>query len=1133
MANLLGSDVDSCVLKTIEAVDTIRRGILDQNQMREAHMVIEALNSNPNVDSTLPIAYKLITFSGNEDLTQSVKHFGLQLVENCIKYKWNEISNPTKDEIKAVLQKMICETLVGKDLKLIKEGISKCVVEVMKREWPGNWSHLMGFMLSLKLNDRVLFIIGRLSEELGIFYSPANRDRRRDMTIELKANYPAILNYIGECLVSGDCDLCSAALRTLSPFLEWHTFDESLLIFLCDILAMDIDPARDREQIFIKTQTTDCLLTCLFRKGSKKDRIGIMDLFCPKNVTSIFKCIDMVIPKISVNNFFNDHFTLAKRVFSVVTMMGQTAIQLHSVKQLPMETWQIYIQKMHSLFCIDNYILNAFVLQFWRDLAKSKELQTLITESLLTSLLSMIPEKLFKRPFGDPSIPMEFDDEEDYDVFYIKFKAELTDLVRSLTVYREDICFNFASNLLMATQAKKENGPDPSANAKWEITAHILEAVCNRLTNVSLYYQQGSPLLNMLVKSDGTDLAVDILSCHLSCISALTVFVPHLLSQEPNLIGALLEKMFKLAGYELPGERKDNRSNSVRNLRRYACALFVKLTRAYSKILFPIFGQLKDHIHKTFAVNIESSQTEICTLNEGLMILSNCFEDPAQQILFVNELLEPIKWFLECYLTPATFISSVGLDTAPTDFDSKGQTRAQLMYAISTLLGLLKRIKKKEVLYSPVMAFMNPLCNLLSNLNSLWNQEMMMICHADYRPIVFAPVTENDRLTLLEIHGTSHETNEACNPAKSPASRMQKFLWTIQDNCYSAIGCAYSLIIPELHLEFNNITLALAGFENLPPMKLKTLIRSFLKPFLINYPVNDLNVLENKFLPFVKQVLPVLFNRIDSSCKTIREREYVKEKTEMEREIVEEKVIRALSIDFVDLLSSLIVSSKGGRKAENPMDEDDWEMRETNEQNNKPVEQSASYLGDYLIKNLPSIITQICFQCLNWPDSTVSWKAGSLCEVVLARLIEHVMVRNPSDCLFLLENICKALGYFGEYEQNRGICLQLISTIYESLILPMQFDSVKHHLIQLSDGNMNKWIQFEENWIRKPPKNKNVQKGRREALKELLDPIIGKSLAIMGRKQQDGGGNLISTIRRKKTTDVFNDVTLYLYELFI
>uniref|UniRef100_T1JUD3 Exportin-5 C-terminal domain-containing protein n=1 Tax=Tetranychus urticae TaxID=32264 RepID=T1JUD3_TETUR len=1066
MKKALKAEIDHYVPKTIEAVDTIRRGILDKNQMREAHMVIEALNNNPNVDLTIKIAYKLITFSGNEDLTPSVKHFGFQLVENCIKYKWDEISNPTKDEIKVFLQKMVCETLVGKDLKLIKEGISKCVVELMKREWPVNWPHLTDFMLSSKLNDRVLMVMGRLSEELGIFCSPSK--------------------------------------------------------------GTDIDPARHREQLRIIKQATDCLLTCLFRKVPEKDCLIIMKLFCPKNVTSIFKCVDLARPKINVNNFSNDHFTLAKRVFSVVTMMGQTAIQLHSLKQVPTETWQIYIQKMHSLFCIDNYILNAFVLQFWRDLAKSKELQSLINASLITSMLSFICTKLFKRPFGDPSIRMEFGDEEDYDVFYIKFKAELVDLVRSLTVYREDICFNFASILLMTTQMKREN----ASIAEWKITASILGAVCNHLTDVSLHHQQGSPLLDVLVKSDESDVAVEILCCQISCAIALTIFIPHSLSSDPSLIDTLLEKIFKMAGYELPGENSDNRSNSVRNLRHIACSLFIRITRRYSAILLPAFDQLKDRIHATFAVNIEASQNEICALNEGLMILSNCFEDPAQQTLFVNELLEPIKWILDCDLTPVTFISSVGLDTSPCDFDFKRQTRAQLMHVISTLLGLLKRVRKKEVLHAPVMAMMNPLCKLLSHLNSLWNQEMMMICHADYRSTVFAPITERDYLTFLEILGTSHEDNEDCNPSKSPALRMQKFFLNFQDYCYSAIGAAYSLITPELYLEFNNITLAVAGFENLPDMMLRRVIRVFLKPFFKNFRFNDIDDFEKTFSPFVKQVLPVLFTRIDISMKIICERECIEEKTDIRREIVEEKASRDLALDFVSILRCLILSSKSNRKPENLIDEDDFDSRETDEQNNKPVEQSASYLGDYLIKNLPSIITQICFQCLNWPDSTVSWKAGSLCEVVLARLIEHAMVRNPSDCLFLLENICKALGYFGEYELNRGICLQLISTIYESLILPMKFNSVKHDLIKLSDGNIEKWVQFEKKWIRNPPKTKNVQKSKREALEELLDPIIGKSLSKIGRNPQDKGGNSISTPRRKKTTDVFNDKTLYFYELF-
>uniref|UniRef100_T1JUC9 Uncharacterized protein n=1 Tax=Tetranychus urticae TaxID=32264 RepID=T1JUC9_TETUR len=65
MAHLLSAEVDSSVLKIIEAVGSIRRGILDKNQMREAHMRIEALNNSPMWVKP----FKLTNFQYDEDLT--------------------------------------------------------------------------------------------------------------------------------------------------------------------------------------------------------------------------------------------------------------------------------------------------------------------------------------------------------------------------------------------------------------------------------------------------------------------------------------------------------------------------------------------------------------------------------------------------------------------------------------------------------------------------------------------------------------------------------------------------------------------------------------------------------------------------------------------------------------------------------------------------------------------------------------------------------------------------------------------------------------------------------------------------------------------------------------------------------
>ena len=77
-------------------------------------------------------------------------------------------------------------------------------------------------MLSSKLNYRVFLSREDDQKNYAFFagnsYSPANYEETT--AVEFKSRYPEILTYIGEFLVSGDIDLCSPALQTISVFLE-------------------------------------------------------------------------------------------------------------------------------------------------------------------------------------------------------------------------------------------------------------------------------------------------------------------------------------------------------------------------------------------------------------------------------------------------------------------------------------------------------------------------------------------------------------------------------------------------------------------------------------------------------------------------------------------------------------------------------------------------------------------------------------------------------------------------------------------------------------------------------------------------------------------------------------------------
>lgn len=76
-----------------------------------------------------------------------VKHFGLQLMEHTVKFNWNNISQQEKVFIKENSMKLLCQGVGAADdssLQHLKDALSRVIVEMIKREWPQQWTGLLG-----------------------------------------------------------------------------------------------------------------------------------------------------------------------------------------------------------------------------------------------------------------------------------------------------------------------------------------------------------------------------------------------------------------------------------------------------------------------------------------------------------------------------------------------------------------------------------------------------------------------------------------------------------------------------------------------------------------------------------------------------------------------------------------------------------------------------------------------------------------------------------------------------------------------------------------------------------------------------------------------------------------------------
>lgn len=170
------------------------------------------------------------------------------------------------------------------------------------------------------------------------------------------------------------------------------------------------------------------------------------------------------------------------------------------------------------------------------------------------------------------------------------------------------------------------------------------------------------------------------LSVLLSCISSLFVVV----TITPGALHPTLSCIFKCITFV--GPAKENQENSVRILRRHGCALMVKIATRYPSTLVPVFDYLRQTIVEDLFIKTKIlHKMEFVTLIEGLVLISNEFQNFAAQSRFIEDLAKPIcdqLKNLEVHF-PNFFL---GLDSACQE------SRAELAFCLNFLAALFRRV---------------------------------------------------------------------------------------------------------------------------------------------------------------------------------------------------------------------------------------------------------------------------------------------------------------------------------------------------------------------------------------------------------------------------------------------------------
>ncbi len=1039
----------------------------------------------------------------------------------------------------------------------VKDAVSRVVVEMIKREWPQHWPSLISDLLQLcsmgpTQDELVLLIFLRLTEDVLVFQSLSQHQRRREIVQALSENFPVLFQYFTETLKTRyqayksfpesdnsmdkliNCQVARAVLMTLPPFLtEWVPISYltsnggQLLELFCLMLS---DPS-------LQIPAAECLLAFTGRKGKHDDRKPILLLFSEAAMQVILDATRVAAQAVLSEH----HYNFLKRMCNVLTSLGSQLAVLWGACDTVGEPSNFlqYLEAVLEFTKHPSQTLGSYTHGLWASFLKHQSISSNATfQACIPVLIQTTRQTLLK--VGIPSLDnspscaysrLDFDCDEDFKIFFSRYRAEISDTIRLSTALCPVTCFQFTANWLDEQLRKPLDIGEATSHCNLSSPSFVeWDALTVCLENVMVHLRQTGKAENLV--QDGTKLLKDclafqsqdplILSCLLSLISALFPFVTH----SPDVLPIVLEKIFSSAVFNLEGQTKATRSKAVKNVRRHACSCLVKICKQSPDLLLPSFNELYSHIKKISDDPEGLSQMEKCTLIEALLLINNRFADFERQSQFIGEILVPVKeiWLAEkmrkSLWSCGQFLSYVGLDqpaVEPSSEDTCGINRSEILYCVTMILAVLKRSIWPEdmeqaktgkfvagqtasgdaILCNPatrhlIGTFDNVLA-LIRTLNVMWFAENLQKRHPDFAEAY--SMMDVDKQQVLGIRPPSIDNTDSMS-SQRPLERMQSFLNTVHSTSHHILGNAGQFLGLEFYqspsLTTSLLNSIFVNLENNPNFRLRHIIRIFLKPFVQFCPPCS-NTAETLILPLLQRFAPFIQARLDAAWQVLNvnteEETAVGQGGDQEsQEVLEEYILRQLSREYIEFLVGVFRERKIQGVVDDAMDDGDAPAPQPSQKEDK-----LSDLGQTLLSS-PSLYSSIVltlFGALQWKDTAVCGKTISTCWPVTQQLISNNVLEN-ADVMHLFNAVLNALHIHGQHEAMEAAIVALLLQFYEKL--RPQFPGLRDIMLSIPSCQEDKLNAFEEKLCTASGPKQFPEKKRKETFKKLVQDAVGKNI---------------------------------------
>ncbi|XP_056022649.1 exportin-5-like [Ostrea edulis] len=1136
-----------------DSIETILNPSSTQNVRQNAHKICEEFkDSSP---FCVPVGLVL----AEKAYKPVVRHFGLQLLEHAIKFRWNNMKTEEKEYLKKnALQFMATGTLgILEEEFHLKDAVARITVELAKREWPQLWPSLQEDLYKLcqmgeTQTELVLKVYLRLVED-AVLLQTIPHQRRREIMLGLTANMKDLFEMFIQFLrnhtslateyVKSDPQkskshlrVSEAVLYTMAGYLDWvnmnliFTNNSVLLQMLCLLL----------DNCSLQLLAAECLLTIVGRKGKVEERKPLLVLFSDEAMKIILSTAAAA-EKSSAHDEY--YYLFLKKLSLVLTDLGKQVCALWGVVpdcgQPP--NFAMYLEALMAFTQHPSQILSSYTQSVWQAFLKHDFIsKDAILLSFLPKLFETSSKILLKVGFpsknNSPSCDysrQDFDSDEDFSTFFSRFRADVSDTVRHAVLLQPELAFNFAKQWLETTMCKpidtgtETNGlcnlSSPSF-LEWDAMTLFIECVMSRIgmTDFTPDSDNGVALLKSVLAYQSQDPL--ILSSLLSCLSALVVF----LKNSTETVPAVLEKIFSGVMFAFPGQNKSNRSRSVKNVRQHACSMLVTICKTQTDLIFPVFDELYRYVQNISRDTEQLSQMEKCILIEALILVCNRFNNYEKQSAFLVEILQPAKdlWLSEQFQVAFSgsdkWMSYIGLDQAPVEPSSKdtcGINRSHIAYCINILMAVLKRSKWPEemqvaesggfvlmkrddgslILKNPatvhVSRMLENLLLFMKSMNGSWHPDMLQRRHTEFEKSF--DLVENEKYAILGVPMPCVD-NSSSPVCKNPVTRMQNFLTTMHDYGCHILGNAGQCLGYEFY-----------AIPNLPQSVLSTVFTNLdylpdyrLKPFirviLKPYIVNcpkDLYSLA--VMPLLEFVCPYFYQKLNSKWQQINRRmsEDGCEENMETQEILEDQLTRQLTREYIDLLGIMFHKLK-----QDPVPDD----AKMDDAENIPVthkEEPMTELGQLCMKSesvYPSVMMCV-FGALSWRDTIACNKSVSLCWSTVRQLFSNGTMTLDVASNFLCSGIY-GLQMHGQHEGPLSLLLGLVTQMYE--LLRPAFPDLSSVLLQVPSCKPSD-VKDLDTKILQTALQKQIgnDKKRREAFKKMLSGVIGKNVGEQFKRE--------------------------------